>query len=88
MGYDRGDSFPSDFLNQMEFHLVQNRKENCPRDHTPFNLKGNGMLVFSVCAVVRVRGIMVETFYIADKNTKFGRDVRFLLLINKKNWPT
>ena len=27
MGYDRGDSFPFDFLNQMEFHSVQNRKE-------------------------------------------------------------
>ena len=23
MGYDRGDNFPFDFLNQMEFHLVQ-----------------------------------------------------------------
>ena len=24
MGYDRGDSFPFDFLNQMEFDVVQN----------------------------------------------------------------
>ena len=32
MGYDHGDSFPFDFLNQMEFHLVQNRKENCHHD--------------------------------------------------------
>ena len=38
-------SFPFDFKNQMEFHLVQNRKENC---HIPFNLKGNGNIVFSV----------------------------------------
>ena len=45
MGYDRGDSFP---LNQMEFHLVQNRKENCHHDYIPFNVKGTGSLVFSV----------------------------------------
>ena len=32
-------------LNQMEFHLVQNRKENCNHDHIPFNLKGNGNIV-------------------------------------------
>ena len=35
-------------LNQMEFHLVQNRKENCYHDHIPFDLKGNGHIVFSV----------------------------------------
>ena len=35
-------------LNQMEFHLVQNRKENCHYDHIPFNVKGNGRIVFSV----------------------------------------
>ena len=32
----------------MEFHLVQNRKENCHPDHIPFKLKGNWILVFSV----------------------------------------
>ena len=32
----------------MEFHLVQNRKENCHRDHISFNVKGNGNIVFSV----------------------------------------
>ena len=26
--------------NQMEFHLVQNRKENCHHDQIPFNVKG------------------------------------------------
>ena len=36
------------FLNQMEIHLVQNRKVNCHHDHIPFNLKWNGILVFSV----------------------------------------
>ena len=35
-------------LNQMEFHLVQNRKENCHHDHIPFNLKGNRIRVSSV----------------------------------------
>ena len=37
-------------LNQMEYHLVQNRKENTHYDHVPFNLKGNGILVLSVQA--------------------------------------
>ena len=32
----------------MEFHLVQNLKENCHDDLIAFNLKGNGILVFSV----------------------------------------
>ena len=35
-------------LNQMESHLVQNRKKNCRHDHIPFNLEGNGNIVFSV----------------------------------------
>ena len=35
-------------LNQMEIHLVQKRKEYCHHDHIPFNLKGNGNIVFSV----------------------------------------
>ena len=35
-------------LNQMELRLVQNRKENCHHDHIPFNVKGNGNIVFSV----------------------------------------
>ena len=35
-------------LNQMEFHLVQNRKEKCHYDHIQFNVKGNGDIVFSV----------------------------------------
>ena len=38
-------------LIQMEFHLVQNRKENCHHDHIPFNFKGNGNIVFSVYRV-------------------------------------
>ena len=47
-------------LNQMEFHLVQNRKENCPHDHIPFNLKGNGNIVFSV--QLRDRKIVIYVF--------------------------
>ena len=35
-------------FNHMEIHLTQNWKENCLHDHIPFNLKGNGILVFSV----------------------------------------
>ena len=35
-------------LNQMEIHLVQNRKENCYHDHITFNVKGNENTVFSV----------------------------------------
>ena len=35
-------------LNQVEFFLVQNRKENCHHDIIPFNVKGNGNIVFSV----------------------------------------
>ena len=35
-------------LNQMEFYLVQNRKENCHYDHIPFHEKGNENIVFSV----------------------------------------
>ena len=41
-------------LNQMEFHLVQNWKENCHHDHSPFNLKGNGILVFFLSLVSRI----------------------------------
>ena len=48
MGYDRGDCFPFDFLNQMDFHLAQNRKENCHHNHIPFIVKENGNIVFSV----------------------------------------
>ena len=35
-------------LNQIEFHLVQNRKENCFHDHIPFSVKLNGNIVFSL----------------------------------------
>ena len=44
-------------LNQMEFHLVQNQKENCNHDHIPFNVKGNGTLVFSAWNPRRFRVI-------------------------------
>ena len=35
-------------LNQMEIHLIQNRKENSHQDYIPFNVKGNEIGVFSV----------------------------------------
>ena len=49
MGYDRGDSFPFDFEpNGIPFGSKS--KENLQHDHIPFNVKGNGNKVFSVCA--------------------------------------
>ena len=33
-------------LNQMEFYLVQNRKENRHHDHIPFSVNGNENIVF------------------------------------------
>ena len=33
-------------LIQIEFQLVKSRKENCRHDHIPFNVKGNGNIVF------------------------------------------
>ena len=35
-------------LNQMEINFVQDRKEKCQHGHIPFNVKGNGNIVFSV----------------------------------------
>ena len=49
MGYDRGDSFPFDFEPNGTPFGSENRKENCRHDHIPFNMKGNGNIVFSVC---------------------------------------
>ena len=48
MGYDHGDSFPIYFEpNGVPFG--SNRIENCHHDHIPFDDKGIGNLVFSVC---------------------------------------
>ena len=33
-------------LNQIEFHLVKNRKGNCPHDQIPLNWKGNAGIFF------------------------------------------
>ena len=44
----------------MEFNLVQNRKENFHHDHIPFNLKGNGILVFQ-CKQLQRRTTKSET---------------------------
>ena len=35
-------------LKQMEFHLVQNRKENCLHDYIPFKVKENENIVYSM----------------------------------------
>ena len=48
MGYDRDDSFPFDFEpNRVPFGSKS--KEKLSPDHIPFNLKGNRIVVFSVC---------------------------------------
>ena len=39
-------------LSQMEFHLVQNRKENSHHDHIPFILKGNGNIKYIFLGVL------------------------------------
>ena len=70
MGYDRGDSFTLDFLNQIEFHLVQNRKENCHHDQIPFNLKGNGNIVFSVFSVFLAWPLWTEIDFLCMLNWK------------------
>ena len=49
MGYDGGDSFPFDF-EPNGFPFGSKLKGKCRHDHIPFNLKGNGILVFSVWA--------------------------------------
>ena len=51
MGYDRGESFSFDFEpNEIPFG-PENRKENFHHDHIPFNLKGNGNMVFLVYVI-------------------------------------
>ena len=35
-------------LNQMKFHSVQNKMENCRHDYIPLIMKGNGNIVLSV----------------------------------------
>ena len=55
MGYDRGDMFPFDFEPNGIPFVSENRKETCPHDHIPFNLKGNGNIVFAVYTLVPTR---------------------------------
>ena len=50
-------------LVQMEFHSVQNRKGNCHHDHIPFNMKGNGILAFSVKALKHPTTVMVPRVF-------------------------
>jgi len=47
MGYGIVGTVFHSIFNQMEYHLVQNRKGNCHHDHIPFNVKGNGNIFFS-----------------------------------------
>ena len=41
-------------FNRMEFHLVQNQKENGRHDHISLILKGNGNIVYSVYTLRRI----------------------------------
>ena len=54
-------------LNWMEFHLGQNWKENCHHDHIPFNVQGNGNIVFSVYTLTKNawRGLWSLMLYLA-----------------------
>ena len=38
-------------LSQLNFRLIQNRKENCHHDDIPSNLEGNGNVVLCECEV-------------------------------------
>ena len=56
-------------LNQMHFHLVQNRKENCHYDHILFNMKGIGNIVFSVQTWKKNTSFVeLEKIYIGSQN--------------------
>ena len=59
-------------LNQMDIHVVQNRKETCPYDHIPFNVKGNGIQVFSVLACGAFFESKVQSNYSATLQANFG----------------
>ena len=48
MGYDRGDRFPLNSEHNGIPFGSENWKENCYHDHIPFNMIGNGNIVFSV----------------------------------------
>ena len=54
-------------LNQMELNLVQNRKENCHHDRIPFNVKGNGNIVFLVYTVRDVKHNQLKTYKVTVK---------------------
>ena len=45
---DRSDRCPSDFfiMNQMEFRLIHNQKENCHYNHIPFKFENNQTTIF------------------------------------------
>ena len=51
-------------LNQIEFNLVQNRKENCHHDHIPFDVKGNRIRVFSVRDPIKVPSNITAMIYL------------------------
>ena len=66
MGYDRGDSFPFDFEpNEIPFGSKSKGKQS--PYHIPFNVKGNGNIVFSVHML---RNLCVENCFQISSNEK------------------
>ena len=61
-------------MNQMGFHLVQNRKENCPHDHIPFNLKGNGIHRFLSIRMCLEQPVSRGIFF-AQSGRQFGSNL-------------
>ena len=70
MGYGCGDSLPFDFESNGIPFGSENRKENCQRDHMPFNLKGNANIVFSrVCYGIMRVGLEVNVHFHTNEST-------------------
>ena len=62
-------------LNQMEFLSVQNRNENCHCDHIPFDLKGNGNIVFWGCVTQHL--LMTHAFIDPSMWSQWWRGVKY-----------
>ena len=96
MGYDRGDSFPFDFEPDGIPFGSENKKENCHHDHIPFNVKGNGNIVFSVqnsqwggnCVKLPlINGPLIATSFsqLASVRTKFSH-LNSIIRYRKCDW--
>ena len=73
--YDRSDSFRFDLEANGNPFGSENRKETCHHDHIPFNVKGNGNIIFSVWSAllflpgeVTHREIFSKSYWIKPKS--------------------